>query len=144
MRWWRSIVVIMNNKTIILEFDQRHFKHPPPSTLVFKMWQFHNRIRSLWLGGWWWSLKILKATAFGKQISTGLSEDKGRECLIISGPSNAHCIFVFGGVLSMGLVRAVGCTCQISGKPIYTMNHCQTFSCNIFYRSQDLSNHWAY
>jgi hypothetical protein len=32
--------------------------------------------------------------------------------------------FVFGGVSSLGLVGAIGCTCQISGKPIYTTNHC--------------------
>jgi hypothetical protein len=70
----------------------------------FKMWEFHNRIRSLWLGAWWWSLQILIATKFGKQISMGLSGDKGRECLIILGPSNAHCVFVFGGVSSVGLV----------------------------------------
>jgi hypothetical protein len=104
----------------------------------FTMWQFHNRIRSLWLGGWWWSLEILRATKFGKQIFVGLSGDKGREHLIISKPLNARCLFVFGGVLSMGLVRAMGCICQIYGKPIYTLNHCQVFSCNIFYRSQDL------
>jgi hypothetical protein len=63
-------------------------------------------------------------TKFGKQISMGLGGNKGRECLIISRPSNAHCVFVFGGVSSVGLVGAVGCTCEISGKPIYTLNHC--------------------
>jgi len=72
----------------------------------FRMWQFHNRIKGLWLGGWWWSLEILKATKFGKQISMGLNGDMGREHLIISRPLNAHCVFVFGGVSSMGLVRA--------------------------------------
>ncbi len=108
------------------------------------MQQFHNKIRSLWWGGWWWSPKILRATKFGKQIFVSLSENKGRERLIIWGPLNAHCVFVFSGVSFVGLVGAVGCTCQISKKPIYTMNHCQIFSCTIFYKSQDLSNHWAY
>jgi len=70
------------------------------------------------LGGWWWSLEILRTIKFGKQIFVGLSGDKGREHLIILKPLNAHCVFVFGGVLSMGLVGAMGCTCQISGKPI--------------------------
>jgi len=32
--------------------------------------------------------------------------------------------FVFGGVSSLGLVGAIGCTCQSFGKPIYTTNHC--------------------
>jgi hypothetical protein len=69
----------------------------------------------------------LKATKFGKQIFVGLSGDKGRECLIISKPLNAHCVFVIGGVLFLGQVEVVGCTCQIFGKPIYTTNHCQIF-----------------
>jgi hypothetical protein len=25
----------------------------------FKVWQFHNKSRSFWLGGWWWSLGVL-------------------------------------------------------------------------------------
>ncbi len=37
-------------------------------------------------------------TKFGKQICVGLNGDKGRERLIILGPPNAHCVFVFGGV----------------------------------------------
>jgi hypothetical protein len=76
------------------------------------------------MGGWWWSLEILRATKFDKQISMGLSGDKGKKHLIISRPSSAHCVYFFGGVLSMGLVGVVGYTCQIFCKPIYTMNHC--------------------
>ncbi len=83
-------------------------------------------------------------TKFGEQIYVGLSGDKGRERLIISGPLNVHCVIVFGGVLSVGLVGAVRCTCQICRKPIYITNHCQIFSCNIFYESRDLSSHWAF
>ncbi len=60
----------------------------------------------------------MRATKFSKQFFMGLSGDKRREHLIILGPSNAHCVFVFGGVSSVGLVGAVGCTFQIFGKHI--------------------------
>jgi len=58
-----------------------------------------------------------------KNNYVGLSGDKGRERLIILRPLNENCVFFFGGVSFVGLVGAMGCTCQISRKIIYTTNH---------------------
>lgn len=75
---------------------------------------FYNRSRSLWLGGWWWSLRILRVTKFGNQSPMGLSGYEGKKHLIISRPLDAHCVFVAGGVSSVSLVGAMGCTWHIS------------------------------
>jgi hypothetical protein len=40
----------------------------------------------------------------------GWSGYEGREQLIISGPPNAHCVYVASGVSFVSLVGAMGCT----------------------------------
>jgi len=47
-------------------------------------------------------------TKFGKQRSGVLFGYEGRECLIGSGPPDAHCVYVFGGVSSGTPVGADG------------------------------------
>lgn len=49
-------------------------------------------------------------TKFGNQSPMGLSGDEGKEHLIISRPSDAHCVFVASGVSFVSLVGAMGCT----------------------------------
>jgi hypothetical protein len=47
-------------------------------------------------------------TKFGKQRSGVVSGYEGRECLIGSGPPDAHCVYVFGGLSSGTPVGADG------------------------------------
>jgi hypothetical protein len=111
----------------------------------FRQLQSRDRSRSLWMGGWWRSLGILRATKFGKQRSGVVSNYEGRECLIGSGPPDAHCVYVFGGVSSGTPVGADGLhMINLWRKACCHYGHCQIFTSNICLNSLGLFGYWLF
>jgi hypothetical protein len=86
----------------------------------FREWQFHNKSRSMWLGGWWWSLGILRVTKFGKTKFCRIKWVWGKRTLEFLGPSDTHYVCVLGGFSSMNVIGVMGCIWQIYGDNLST------------------------